>query len=138
MRYLRRVADNVQYIRGLYDTINRGDERLAFERLHRDAELHQDPSQPDADSYIGRDEFLRGYGLFMSAWEEFRYEIEDADDVGPCILLSLHVWGRGRGSGVETTTRIFHAWTMRDGQAFQCFIGTTREAALQAASGPDR
>ena len=128
----------MQYIRELYAALNRGEPELAFARLHPDAELHQDPSQPDADSYIGRDEFLRGYGLFMTAWEEFRYEIEATEQVGRCILVSLHLWGRGRGSGVETTTRIFHAWTMRDGQAFQCFIGTTREAALQAASGTDR
>jgi ketosteroid isomerase-like protein len=131
-------ADDVQYIRELYAAINSGRQRRAFELLHPEAELHQDVSQPDRDSYIGRDEFNRGYGLFMSAWEEFRYDIERAEQVGNCILLSLHLWGRGRGSGVETTTSIFHAWTMRDGKACRCFIATTREAALEAASEADR
>jgi ketosteroid isomerase-like protein len=132
------VADDLRYIRELYEALNRGDARQAFERLHLDAELHQDPSQPDADVYIGREEFIRGYGLFMSAWKEFRYDVERAEQVGDCILVSLHLWGRGKGSGVETTTRIFHAWTMLDGKAHQCFIGTTREGALQAASRADR
>jgi ketosteroid isomerase-like protein len=132
------TADDVQFVRELYDALNCGDANRAFDGLHPDAELHQDPSQPDADSYVGRDEFIRGYGLFMSAWEEFRYEIEDAQRVGDCILLSMRLWGRGKGSGVETTIRLFHAWTMRDGKAHQCFVRMTRDAALEAASGSAR
>jgi ketosteroid isomerase-like protein len=129
-------GDDVRFVCEMYEALNRGETQKVLELLHPDAELHQDPSQPDSDSYYGREEFIRGYGRFINAWEEFRYDVEAAEQVGDCVLLSLRLWGRGRGSGAETTTSMFHAWTLRDGKAHRCFVRTTRAAALQAA-GPE-
>ena len=41
--------------------------------------------------------------------------------------------GRGKGSGVEVTRSLFHAWTFRNGQPHRLFVCLTREEALEAA-----
>jgi ketosteroid isomerase-like protein len=68
-------AANVEMVREMYEAFNRGDFEVATGMLHEDAELHQAPEMPRAGTYIGRDEFVRGLGRWLSGFEpgfEFR------------------------------------------------------------------
>ncbi len=123
--------ENVEVIRAMYEALDQGEAAL-MTYLHPDAELHQPPELPDADSYYGRDEFIRGIGIWLSEWEDFRFRPEEITPVGDCVLMRVALWGRGKGSGVESTLHVFHSWTVRDGKAHQCFVRTTRAEALEA------
>jgi ketosteroid isomerase-like protein len=124
---------DVEIVRRMYELFNRGDVAAAREALHPDVELHQPPDVPDTGSYYGRDDFERGFVLWLSAWEDPRFEPLDIEDAGDCVIMRVHVTGTGRTSGVRSSMEYFHAWTTRDGQAHRCFVRSTREEALAAA-----
>ena len=123
----------VETLRHLYAALSAGDEQGMIERLHPDAELHQPRDSPDAGSYYGRDEVARGTTSFLSAWDEFTFEPREVSAIGDGVLMHMLLTGRGKGSGVEVTRSLFHAWTFRDGLPHRLFVCTSREEALAAA-----
>jgi ketosteroid isomerase-like protein len=130
----RAVGEAADIICGMYDALNRGDIRGSAGYLHPEAELHQPLELPDAGSYVGKSEFIRGIGLWLEGWDEFRFEpseIEEEDD--GLVVMRVRLWGRGRDSGIETTWGAFHAWSVRDGKAYRCVVRATRDQALEDA-----
>jgi ketosteroid isomerase-like protein len=123
----------VENLRRLYAALARGDTQGVIERLHPTAELHQPPESPGASSYYGRDEVARGTTDFLSAWDDFTFEPREVSAIGDAVLMNMLLTGRGKGSGVEVTMSVFHAWTFRDGQPHRLFVCMTREDALEAA-----
>jgi ketosteroid isomerase-like protein len=124
--------ENVEVVRSMYEALNRGDVAGAKEALHPDAELHQPLEAPDADSYYGRDEFERGLALWLSEFDEPRFEPQESTEAGDCVIMRVRVSGRGKASGAETTAEFFHAWTVRDRKPYRCFVRSTRAEALEA------
>jgi hypothetical protein len=86
----------------------------------------------DAEVYIGLDAFVRGMSLFLAAFDEPSLEPQEVDEVGDFVVIRVRVSGRGKTTGLEMTTQFFHAWTFRDGKAWQCFVRSTRDEALKA------
>jgi ketosteroid isomerase-like protein len=123
----------VESLRRLYAALARGETQGVIEHLHPTAELHQPPESPDAGSYYGREEVARGTADFLSAWDDFTFEPREVSAIGDGILVNMLLTARGKGSGVEVTRSLFHAWTFRDDQPHSLFVGMTREAALEAA-----
>jgi ketosteroid isomerase-like protein len=124
--------ENVEIVRGMYEAFNRGDVASAMGSLHPDAELHQPPEVPDADSYYGRDEWARGFGLWLSAFDEPRFEPQETTELGDWVIMRVLVAGRGKSSSVESTAEFFHAWSVLDGKPHRCFVRSTRAEALKA------
>src|SRR5438067_11702669 len=107
--------ENVEIVRCMYDAFNQGDVARARESLHPDAELHQLAEGPLAGSHYGRDEWARGFALWLSEFEQSQFEPREVTQAGDCVIMRVLLSGRGRASGVETRTELFHAWTVRDG-----------------------
>jgi ketosteroid isomerase-like protein len=125
--------ENVETVRRMYEAFNRGDVAGAAESLHPEAELHQPPEAPDSDSYYGREEFARGFALWLREFDQPRFEPQETTEAGEDqVIMRVRVSGRGRISGVETTAEFFHAWTMRDGKPHRCFVRSSRAEALDA------
>lgn len=118
----------------MYEAFNRGDVANATEMLHPDPELHQPPEAPDADSYYGRDEFVRGFRLWLSEFDAPRFEPEEITEAGDYVIMRVRVSGTGKASGIETTAAFFHAWTVCDGKPRRCVVRSTRAEALDAIS----
>src|SRR5438309_9102222 len=106
----------------MYEAFNRGDAEAGLKLLHSQPELHQPPELVDAEAYVGLDAFLRGLSLVTEEFEDPRFEPQEVDAVGTCVLMRVRVSGRGKRSGAEITTEFFHAWTFRDGKAHRCFV----------------
>jgi ketosteroid isomerase-like protein len=123
---------NVDVVREMYEAFNSGDFERGLAMLDPQPELHQAPEVVDAEVYIGFDAFVRGMGLFMADWDNPRFEPQEVDEVGDFVVMRVQVSGRGKTTGLEMTTQFFHAWTFRDGQAWQCFVRSTRDEALRA------
>jgi ketosteroid isomerase-like protein len=123
----------VESLRRLYAALVRGDTQGVIEHLHPTAELHQPPEAPGASSYYGRDEVARGTADFLSAWDDFTFEPREVSAIGDGVLVNVLLTGKGRGSGVEVSRSLFHAWTFRDDQPQRLFVCMTREEALDAA-----
>lgn len=125
--------ENVERVKEMYEAFNCGDVERALKLLHPQPELHQPPEIVDAAVYVGLEAFLKGMSRFTEAWHDPRFEPLDAEQVGAGVLMRVRVSGRGRASGLDLSTELFHAWTLRDGRAFQCFVRSTREEVLKAA-----
>ena len=125
--------ENVDVVREMYEAFNRGDFETGLVLLDPQPELHQAPEVIDAEAYVGIDAFVRGMSLFMADWDHPSFEPQDVDEVGDSVVMRVRISGRGKTTGLEMTTQFFHAWTFRDGRAWQCFVRSTREEALKAA-----
>jgi len=125
------VSENVQIVREMYEAFNRGELARASEMLHPNAELHQAPGIPDAASYIGRDEWERGFALWLSEWEQPLFEPLEIADAAGGVIVRVRVSGVGKASGIPVATEFFHAWTLRDGKPHRCFVRTSRTDALR-------
>ena len=102
------------------------------EYLHPDAVFYQAPEIPDADTYHGKREFLRGLRLWLEDWDEFRYVPEEIVE-GERLFVRVKIVGRGKGSGVEIEQQIFHVWESRDGLLSRCEVYWDESRARHAA-----
>jgi ketosteroid isomerase-like protein len=127
-------AADVEAVRALYDAFNRGDYEAATAMLHERAELHQAEEVPDADSYFGRDAFVRGMNRWLSGFEAgFQYLLEDVIDVGDRVWVKLVLHGHGRGSGIELEMEGYNVWEVREGRPCRLFAYFDEDAARAAA-----
>ena len=124
--------EDVEIVRTMYEAFNRGDVADARQMLHPSAELYQPRSVADASAYYGRDEFVRGLVRWLSAWEQPRFELLDAREIGNKVMLHIRATGKGRTSGIETGTEFFHAWTLSNGKPHRCFVRDSEAEALRA------
>jgi ketosteroid isomerase-like protein len=124
------AADDVILLREAYS-------RPSFEEfgrfLHPDAVLHQVPDVPDADSFYGKDEFLRGVRLWMQEWDDFQFVPLEFIDGAAGVAVRIRLKGRGKGSGVEVEEELFHVWEIRDGLAWRCVVHRDEAAARRGA-----
>jgi ketosteroid isomerase-like protein len=127
------AEENPKIVRSMYEAFNRGEIDRARETLHPAAELHQPPHVADTDSYYGRDEFVRGLALWLSAWEKPRFEPLDVREAGSGVVMRVRVSGKGKASGIETASEFFHAWTLLDGKPHRCSVRSTEAEARKAA-----
>jgi ketosteroid isomerase-like protein len=88
---------------------------------------------PEAVTYHGPEQV----GQFLSAWargfDDFGFEADEIVDAGDSVMVYLHQWGRGRGSGVEVDSRTWQVFTFRDGKVVHCRGYETKAEALEAA-----
>jgi hypothetical protein len=49
------------------------------------------------------------------------------------VIARMHLWGRGRGSGIEIENDIWQIWTFRNGKVVHYCDFESREEALEAA-----
>ena len=74
---------------------------------------------------------------WASAWEEWGWEIEEAQERGNLVVTRTWVTGRGRESGLVLDMRIGQMWSFRDGKVIRYQTFPTWEQALQAAGLPE-
>jgi ketosteroid isomerase-like protein len=69
----------------------------------------------------------------LEAWEERRLEAEKYIDAGDDVVVLLHEYRRGRGSGVELETDTAVVVAVREGRVVRIQGYMDRAAALEAA-----
>jgi ketosteroid isomerase-like protein len=67
------------------------------------------------------------------AWEERRLEAEEFIDAGESVVVLLHEFRRGKGSGMETETETAVVYELRDGGVVRIQGYMDRAQALEAA-----
>jgi hypothetical protein len=69
---------------------------------------------------------------WLSPWETYRTEIEEARDLGDRVLLLVHDFGRRTGSTQEVALNGASVWTVRDGTIVRAEFHSDRTTALEA------
>ena len=69
---------------------------------------------------------------WKSEWDDYELIPEDFADMGDCVLATVRLRGRGRGSGVEVDARFFDLYTLRDGKIIRMDQFAEESEALAA------
>ena len=80
---------------------------------------------------------MRIRAAWLDAWAEHRLEIEDMLDGGDDVVATVHLAGRGRGSGVEVDVRLYGHVKVRDGKVVYVYEHENRADALRAVGLPE-
>jgi ketosteroid isomerase-like protein len=125
--------ENVDLILGAIETGQQDPE--AFFSIF-DPEVEWDVSglgYPDATTYHGLQGVREFYRRWIGAFDDFGYEVEEVIDAGDSVIVALHQWGRGKGSGVMVEDRLWVVWTVRRGKVVRYGRFSERGPALEAA-----
>jgi ketosteroid isomerase-like protein len=126
--------ENVERIRSAYEAVTRGDlESIMIELVDPDIVLRDRPEAPDPRTYRGREGVLEALASSDESFEEFNLVPQELEAVGDQVVVTLRMFGRGRGSGVPVEETIAHLWTMREGKAVAMQVYSDPEDALRDA-----
>jgi ketosteroid isomerase-like protein len=126
------LQENVERLRGAYEAFNQGGVEAFLERLAPDFHVRDRASSPDRETRYGREGIKQLFDSYMEAFDALRLEPEEFIDAGDQIVVSLHQWVRGKGSGAEVGGHIAHVWTLRGPDAHQLRIFADKDQALDA------
>jgi ketosteroid isomerase-like protein len=94
------ASRNVEFVRSIYEAWER-DDYSSLEWAHPDIEFVL-ADGPDPGSWRGRAGMVEGWRVFLSNWEDYRFEVEEYRELdGERILVLLRVGGYGKTSGLE-------------------------------------
>jgi hypothetical protein len=90
---------------------------------------------PDMDTaYHGGEGYLRFWRLWLDAFEDIRWDPEEILDFGGRVLVTTRQSGRGSGSGVAVSERVFQLFTFRRGLVVSQEDFLDNEEALRRAA----
>src|SRR3954453_9648657 len=127
--------ENVELVRDAFEAFARGDRERTERLVDPEVEFH--------GTVGGLEEGRIAHGLpeivqvfeaeDLEAWEERRLEPEEFIDAGDDVVVLLHEYRRGRGSGGELETKTAVVVTVSGGRVVRIQGYMDRGAALEAA-----
>jgi ketosteroid isomerase-like protein len=127
--------ENVNIVREAFESFLAGDEEKTAQLLDPEVEFHgtvgglQEGQIAHGQSEI--DQTFESEDL--EAWEERRLEPEEFIDAGDDVVVLLHEYRRGKGSGVELETETAVVVAVSGGRVVRIQGYMDRGAALEAA-----
>jgi ketosteroid isomerase-like protein len=126
------MPDDLEVLRGAYQSLNEGDISAALAVLDEDAEWREHSDLPEAGVYRGRESIRQFLERFLESWDDFRQETEDLIAQDRRVLILLRSRSTGAGSGINVEGRYAHLWTMEGGRGVRVDAYLDRDEALRA------
>ena len=137
-RYCRVVSEeNLEIVRGIYDSWAGGDFRAGTELFDPWVVLVLRPEFPDAGAYLGPDGIRRYMRGFLEGWDQAMIEGEEFIAAGDSVVVRVHQQASGQKSGIPVDMRYFQVWTLRGGAVIRIESIKEREEALEAVGRRD-
>ena len=126
--------ENVETVREAFEAFLAGDREDAAHLVDPEVEFHGTVGGLD-EGRIARgqseiDQIFEAEDL--EAWEERRLEAEEFIDAGDDVVVLLHEYRRGRGSGVELESKTAVVVAVSGGRVVRIQGYMDRDAALEA------
>jgi ketosteroid isomerase-like protein len=83
-------------------------------------------------TYRGIDGLREAWLDWLSPWETYRTEVEEARDLGERVLLLVRDFGRREGSTQDVALNGAAVWTLREGTVVRAEFHHDRATALKA------
>jgi ketosteroid isomerase-like protein len=131
------TSSNAELLRRGYESFGAGDVESALELIDQNVVVAVFTGRPGANrqTYHGHEGFFENLGEMTDVFDEFRFEPLEIDEQGDRLLVTVRVTGRGKASGVEIDSRLFHLWTLQGQKAIRFEIYNEREEAEAALKG---
>jgi ketosteroid isomerase-like protein len=106
-----------------------------FEVLHDDVQWDVGSLDiPDSGgTWHGPTEVREFFRRWTGAFDEWDYEVGNAIDADDSVVVRVHQWGRGKGSGVTVDSEFWQVWTINNGKVVSWRAYATETDALDAA-----
>ena len=128
--------ENVEKTEAFISAYNRRDFDAAVEFFDPDVEWVL-PAHQSFDSCRGPDEIRRFWEGLDETFDELRLDPQESVDGGDRVAVRLRYYGRGRESGAEIETEMYHqVTTFRDGRMVRIEYVTDWGQALEMARSP--
>jgi ketosteroid isomerase-like protein len=88
-------------------------------------------------TYRGPEEVREFLRQWAEGFDDFGFEAEEAIDADDAVVIRLHQWGRGKGTGAPVESRTWQVLTLRDGKVIHCRGYESKADALEAAGMQD-
>lgn len=130
---------NIDTVRDQFAATNERDFARAMDHYADDVVLVVSPRAfLESGTFKGRGAVGQWFADWFATFEPgYRFEIEDARDLGDRVLLHATHTGRGRSSGAEVTGRTGYLYTLREGKIVRVELFGTPAEALAAADWAD-
>jgi ketosteroid isomerase-like protein len=125
--------DNVDKTRDFIAAYNRRDFDAAVQSFDPEVDWVL-PAHQRSDSCKGPGEVRRFWEGLDETFEELRLDPQEFVDAGDRVAVRLRYYGRGKESGIEIETEMYHqVTTFRDGTMVRIEYVTSWDEALEAA-----
>jgi ketosteroid isomerase-like protein len=108
--------ENVEIVHRLVEAWNEGNVDTFLGFFDHDCEVTFPPEVPEPGPFRGHAELRQWAEGFMAAWQSHHAEVVETHAARDTVVVSLHLAGRGRGSGVEMEETDAHLFTFRNGR----------------------
>jgi ketosteroid isomerase-like protein len=126
------MSQNVELVRSIYAAWEQGD-YTSSAWAHPNIEYVR-ADGPDAGSWRGLTGLAEGARSWLSAWEEYRIEVDEFRELdGERVLALTHGTGRGKASGLDVPQIRAEAadlFQLRDGKVVRFVVYFDRQHAL--------
>ena len=131
--------ENVEIVRRFVDASRQGDWKRAAEVVDPEVEGHGTVGGlEEGQVFHGLPELVREYEKAdLEAWEERRLEPQEYLHIDDLVVVLLHEYRRGRGSGIELENDTAIVFTVRDRRIVRIQGYMDQVAARKAAGIPD-
>jgi ketosteroid isomerase-like protein len=124
---------NMEVIRGIYESLSRGDVTAVLGQMHRHIEWREAENfiYADRNPYRGPQAVLEGvFTRLGSEWLDFKVMPEEWLDAGNHIVVLGTYSGKHKESGREVRAQFAHVWGVTHGRAvrFQQYTDTKQFA----------
>jgi ketosteroid isomerase-like protein len=128
--------ENVEKVRRFIGLAH-DDPDAVWDLFDQDVEWELDPAAlalPDfPPASHGADGVRDFFRRWVSGFDEWDYEAEEWIEAPDGVVVRVHQWGRGKGSGALVEARFWQVWILRDGKAVRVTHHLDKADALQAA-----
>jgi ketosteroid isomerase-like protein len=126
--------ENVEIVRRRYDAFHGGDFDGAISHFDPNVQVDASKARPDdVATGTGQERLIQIVTSWVTAWDEWREEIEEVRDLGSRVLVLSVQRGRGKGSGAQVEARWAVVYELDGGVITGMRIYPDMAAALEAA-----
>jgi ketosteroid isomerase-like protein len=127
--------ENVEVVRAQFQAVNERDFERAMDLYAEDVVLVVHPGFGlETGTFEGKEAVGEWFGQWFRAFDAtFRFDIDEAREIGEAILLHANFEGVGRSSGAAVHSEAGYLYEVKDGKVARAEIFKTREEALAAA-----
>ena len=130
------TSDNLDKTQAFIEAYNRRDFDAAVADFHPRVEWVLPPHQ-DFDSAVGPRQIIRFWEGIDETFDELQLLPQEYVDAGDRVAVRLRHYGRGKGSGIELDTELYHqVTTFEDGVIVRMEYVATWQEALDLAHAP--
>ena len=130
--------DNVETVRGLYESFGLGDVPSVLGKMDKGIEWNEAENfiYADGNPYVGPQAILEGVFMRLGTeWEGFSVTPEEWMDAGPRVVVLGTYAGTHRGTSKRVRAQFAHVWSLKEGRVvrFQQYTDTKQFADVVAS-----